>query len=68
LRLACCDENHNARLWVQYGHHASQCGKTDEARAALTHAVWLFERRSEHARAQVVRGLLERLDGAAYAA
>jgi Flp pilus assembly protein TadD len=68
LRLACCDENENPRVWVQYGHHAGLCGKLDEARSALAHAAWLFDRRRQHPRAAVVRGLLDRLAGAARAA
>lgn len=68
LWLACCDQDENAPLWVQYAHQAARCGKLDEARAALAHAAWLFDRRRQHPRANVVRNLLERLDGAARAA
>jgi Flp pilus assembly protein TadD len=68
LRLACCDANDDARLWVQYGHHAQQCGKLDEARLALAHAAWLFDRRRQHLRAEVVRALLDGIGRAARAA
>lgn len=68
LRLACCDDRENASLWVQYGHHACQCGKLEEARSALAQAVWLFDRHRRAAKAAVVRGLLERIDPSARAA
>jgi hypothetical protein len=55
-------------LWVQYGHHAGQCGKLEEARSALAQAVWLFDRHRQAAKAAVVRGLLERIDPSARAA
>jgi Flp pilus assembly protein TadD len=68
LRLACCDDRDNASLWVQYGYHACQCGKLEEARSALAQAAWLFDRRRQGARAEVVRGLLNRIDSSARAA
>jgi hypothetical protein len=61
LRLACCDDNRNPKLWVQYGHYAWLGGKLSEAREAFTQAVWLFERRQQQKRADTVRDYATRV-------
>jgi hypothetical protein len=61
LRLACCDDNGNPKLWVQYGHFAWLAGKLDEANEAFTQAIWLFERRGAMKRADSVRDYAARV-------
>jgi Flp pilus assembly protein TadD len=61
LRLACCQDDQNARLWGLYGFQALLAGKVGEAADAINRAAWLFERQHSPRRAGAVRLLLQRL-------
>jgi Tfp pilus assembly protein PilF len=68
MRAACYEDGDDPKLWAMYGHYAQLSGKSDEAREAFAHAVWLFERRHEDGRASALRNHAARLERADCAA
>jgi Flp pilus assembly protein TadD len=62
LREACFAADSDARLWVLYGMQCLRARKPADAMNALSHALWLRERASDHARARVMRELIAHLE------
>ncbi len=57
-REACHLDGESARLWTQYAVACFGFGRDDEARHALSQAVWLRQRARDHRRAKVTGSLV----------
>ena len=68
LQEACCVSSDDARIWALYAAHSRRMNRLDEAEKAFAQALYLRERQRDHARAAVLRRLLEELRSERYAA
>lgn len=61
VKEACFLAPKDARLWALYAYHCWNQRRTEEAADAMRQAIFLRERAREDRRAEVLRGLLEKM-------
>jgi hypothetical protein len=61
LREACAFAEDVAWLWTLYGARLAEHGRHDDARRALTHALWLRRKAGDAKRARSTQAVLDRL-------
>jgi Flp pilus assembly protein TadD len=67
LREACLRDEGSASLWTIYGAVLVEAGRSDEARQAFRHAIWLRRSAGDAPRVRSTQSLLDRLDAPAAA-
>lgn len=65
LREACLLDERDAARWTQYGALLARVGRSQDARAALRHALWLRRSSGDDARARVTAQIIDHLPVAA---
>ncbi|HEY2408144.1 MAG TPA: hypothetical protein VGI10_19185 [Polyangiaceae bacterium] len=61
LREACALTEQDARLWALFGNACARLNRDADAERAFGQALYLRQREQDDARAQVLRGIIERL-------
>lgn len=62
VKEACFLAPKDARLWALYAYHCWNQRRTQEAADAMRQAIYLRERARDVRRAEVLRGLLEKME------
>ena len=60
FREACAHDEHCARTWTLYGVSCIELGRSADAQAAFSHALWLRRQARQERRAEVLEALMIR--------